>query len=49
MCHGMPITHLFIATGIALLLLCVFMSDAKIQLWEASILVSLYVVYILVV
>ena len=41
--------HILITVGVALLLLCVFMSDAKIQLWESSILVSLYVVYILVV
>lgn len=44
-----PLIRDTITYGVALLLLCVFMSDAKIQLWEASILVSLYVVYILVV
>jgi len=44
-----PLIRDTITYGVALLLLCVFMSDARIQLWESCILVALYVVYILVV
>ena len=46
--HRLPVC-LSVSPGVALLLLCVFMSDAKIQMWEAIILVALYIVYILVV